>query len=175
MAWRHLCDTAANALNTISTYVSNYGVVQTVIMRDRYDTRLAKRSFQQERALGQETYAILRQGTGASRASRQALLLLPWHCQNNQMSDGAILDLCLVQTQGGMLELFSPPADSPWRLRITEILDNIMTDFHELNFGHLPRIEQDPALKHLSVDVTTYPKTQLGRVQARTGHGPRPS
>ena len=103
---------------------------------------------------------------GANAEARQALMLLPFHCQNEQMSEGAVLDLSLVQTRSGLIELFSPPGNSTWGRRVTKILDNIRTDFHQQNFHYLPRIEQDPALKHLSVDVTTHPRDEMGRAQA---------
>ena len=74
--WANICNSAADALDTISTYISNYGIIQNIIMRDRWDLRLTQRTFQQERTNWQETYWILKRVTGGDFEAKQALLRL---------------------------------------------------------------------------------------------------
>ena len=92
--WKDTNDYALATLDTISACISNFGVINTIIMRERRESRMVRRTGNEEHALRQETYFILQQFAGGAYEVEQALRRMTEYCQHRLMTTSAILDLC---------------------------------------------------------------------------------
>ena len=141
---------------------------KTIIMRERRDIYMTRRTLEQEHDLGQETHFIPRHFAGGDSEAEQASRRMPEYCRHSSMTTSSVLDLCLVQTQRGYLKHFCPSEDSAWSARVKDIVQSMRSDFDASKFRHLPQIINHPFLRHLSVDVTKPAKTPIAHAQART-------
>ena len=162
--WEDTNNYALATLDTISAHLSNFKVMETIIMRERRDSRMTRRTVVEDHGLGQETYFILQQFAGGNYEVEQALRRMTEYWQRRLMTTSSILDLCLVQTQCGHLNHFCAPEDSAWSVRVKNIVHTMLTD--ETKYGHLPEIIDDPFLQHLSVDVTRPSMSPIAHAQA---------
>jgi hypothetical protein len=154
-------------MTTISVYLTKFGVKETIMMRDRRDVVLTQRTAAEEHALAQETFYILSKLTGGREEAEQALRRMPIWSRHLRMTPSIVLDVCLVQVEEGNVNHFCSEEDSEWSFRVNTVINEVLSDFDETRYGHLPGIPYNPNLRHLSVDVTKPPGTATARAQAR--------
>jgi hypothetical protein len=165
--WEDINHYAMAELNAISAYITRFGVIEAIMMRDRRDVLVSGRTGVEEHVLAQETYFILCEYTGGGYEAEQALRRMQIWCQHRLMSASTILDLCLMQTQDGHVAHYRAPEDSGWSLRVRAMINTIRSDFDETKYGHLPAIIYDRKLRYLSVDVTKPSTTPIAHAQAQ--------
>ena len=165
--WEDINRYAYAEMTTISVYMTKFGVKETVMMMDRRDVLVSRRTAVEEHILAQETFFILREYTGGPEEAEQALRRMPIWCRHLMMTPSTILDVCLVQVEEGNVNHFSSEEDSEWSFRVRAVVNDILSDFDETKYGHLPEIIYNTNLRHLSADVTKPPATAAAKVQAR--------